>query len=181
MTPQSPESINIHDIHMQTDVSWWPIAPGWWAVLLMIILLVLVVILFYWYRKKTQLKRLAQQQLAQLCQQYEASQDAHQLVKDMSVLLRRICLSQAPRQNSAGLCGEQWLKYLDSHLVGEPFSSGIGKLLIDMPYRATMDAQSMDEFINLCKRWINQGSISLEKPVKSTLCIPRRLSENANF
>ena len=153
--PTDPQALELRDIHLPDPVSWWPPALGWWMALLVTLLFV---ILFFWLRKhwlekKRSAKVLARQELELIQKQYQQHSDQLQLVEDLSVLLRRTCLSVFPREDSAGLTGEKWLKFLDDVMNDQHFSQGAGESLITAPYEKDPKIDT-DELFSLCKDWI---------------------------
>jgi hypothetical protein len=66
-------------------------------------------------------------------------------------------MSHSSRGQVAGLAGEQWLKFLDGNDPQQPFSKGVGRSLIDAPYRreATLD---VDALLELAGNWLKQNA-----------------------
>ena len=143
-------NIPLHDIHLPPPVSWWPPALGWWLLLL---LLIAAVALTFWqitkYRR-FKLRRTSIKELNALYKSYQNNYDAKRFVRELSVLLRRICISYFPQGDAAGLAGNAWLAYLDSLLSpkynksANKFSDGIGTVLISAPYRNTLKDSSIN-------------------------------------
>lgn len=129
------------DIHMPLPPSWWPPAPGWWIVA--VILLVLLVVLLRWMRRRARHARLREMLRVEfqttLALTSAAGDEARQ-VAALSSLLRRAALRFAPQ--AAPLQGEQWLEFLDAENPAKPFSRGPGRLLLDGPYRPSVDADA---------------------------------------
>lgn len=80
--------------------------------------------------------------------------DATQLAAEVSTLLRRICVSLWPREQVAGLTGEEWLRFLDQAQGGDEFARGAGRLLIQAPYRPGVAGAELDALMDLCERWM---------------------------
>lgn len=155
--------IPIRDIHLPDPVSWWPPALGWWLVMLLIFALLVG---FAWYlkrRKRFEVKKQALRELDELYRRYQHNNDANIFVKDLSVLLRRICISQYPPQLVAGLTGRQWLKYLDSTLSpkknksGHKFSDKMGLVLLTAPYTNNVSESrpNVEALHTLALEWVN--------------------------
>ena len=72
------------------------------------------------------------------------------LAAALSQFLRRMALRDMPA--AAALSNEHWLQYLDSRLVGDEFARGVGRVLLDAPFRPaqTYDAPAL---IALVRRW----------------------------
>ena len=160
-----PLQLPLRDIHLPADISWWPPAPGWW----LIVGLILSVTLFWkwWYRRKLRLKfsaiNLAKEEFKQAREQYSTHQDHRQIVREISILLRRLSISTFPRVETASLTGTAWLQFLDGPMPATPFTSGAGRMLIDAPYRQEVKSEEIEPLFRLCDEWIsavaeNQGA-----------------------
>ncbi|MEY3808321.1 MAG: hypothetical protein RI893_1297, partial [Pseudomonadota bacterium] len=143
----------LKDIHEPPALSDWPPAIGWWILAVAIPLLLILSIWIYKRLTRKSAVKTAKKILAKLKQ--DATQDNVTKVRELSVLLRRVAISLSPRDQAAGLTGLQWLVFLDSSLKNAPFSTGIGKLLIDVPYRKNpVTAQEVSQLIELCEVWL---------------------------
>ncbi|HEC17036.1 MAG TPA: DUF4381 domain-containing protein [Sedimenticola sp.] len=156
MTPQA-QPLPLRDIHLPEPVSWWPPAPGWWGLLALILLLAGLLFLGRRLYRRGRLRRAARKALARLQAQYREHKDNRRLAADLSILLRRIALSQFPREDVAGLTGADWLGFLDQGLAKTHrqggFSNGPGRVLAQAPYRpgTAVDAGAL---LELCAAWI---------------------------
>ena len=150
----TPPDLPLRDIHLPDAISWWPPAPGWWILALLI--LAVTGAGLYWYARTTQRRRLLQamkSELRQIEHAYARHQDDLRLANALSVLLRRVAISTAPRESTASLTGEAWLDYLDSGVAGQEFSTGVGRCLPEAP---SHPATSIDgpALLKLCGQWI---------------------------
>ena len=131
-----PEQIPLRDLHLPETISWWPLAPGWWIVLGLALIAVGFSLQRYLARRaRGAARRSALRQLDELLTEYEAQRNAVSFAAEVSALLRRAMLAYAPRQNVAGLTGEEWLAWLDRDLAHPQFVAGPGRALIELPYR----------------------------------------------
>ena len=148
----------LRDVHYPGAVSWWPPAPGWW--ILLAVVLLTAGIIWWWQRRKRRLMasalRAARIEFDQLRTRYAADQDARLLVRDLSILLRRLCVSIFPRTDSASLTGDRWLEFLDRPLPASRFTAGPGRILLDAPYRPQVAAAEMEPLLELCDEWLNR-------------------------
>jgi hypothetical protein len=149
-----PAQLPLRDIHLPPGIGWWPPAIGWW---LLAILAPLIIVLIYWiYKrvtKKTALKS-AKTRLLQIKQDMQL--DNAQKLAQLSMLIRRVAISTANRNECAGLTGRQWLEYLDRSMKGKPFTEGAGNLLGNDVYRkAQPSEQEISQLISLCENWLN--------------------------
>ena len=156
MTPLA-ENLPLRDIHLPDPVSWWPPAPGWWGLAGLILPMLLALVWLRVARRRSRLKRGGLAMLSRLAEQYRRNGDEQELVRELSVLLRRVALSVYPRRRVAALTGPEWLAFLDQSLSpgGRPkaFSEGVGRALIDAPYNPAcqVDAKAL---IGLVRKWI---------------------------
>jgi membrane protein implicated in regulation of membrane protease activity len=148
-----PTQLPLRDIHMPEAIGWWPPAMGWWLVAILAPLLIFLLIWLYKrLTRKTAIKT-AKKILAQIKQ--DKTLDNHGKLVELSVLVRRVAISVAPREQAAGLTGQAWLAYLDSSVKGSPFSEGIGRHLGDAPYRKIQLADAdIPQLISLCEDWL---------------------------
>lgn len=154
MTGDRPE-LQLRDIQLPEPIGWWPPAPGWWLLVALALLLLAAVALFFTFRRRTRLKRSAQAELLRIRQQYQLHNDDGQTIRQLSALLRRVCISFDRREQVASLTGSAWLRYLDQLGGDQSFSRGIGQLLADAPYRQQPEACAA-ELLELCQRWLHQ-------------------------
>lgn len=151
-----PLQLPLRDIHMPPAISWWPPAPGWWG--LACLLLSIIVLLWWWTRRRQLLKlsaaNLAREELLKIREQYSTHQDQQRLLRELSVLLRRLSISEYPRSQSASLTGDEWLQFLDKPMQGSPFKTGVGRILVDAPYRPQITLQEIEPLFALCADWI---------------------------
>jgi len=139
----------LRGFHLPAPVSWWPPAPGWWA---LAALALIVAALAYWiqvYRRHNRWRGRALKELARL---REAAPEL--LLRELSVLLRRVAISRFPRRDVAAISGEAWLSFLDGTLdSGTAFRSGAGRVLLSGPYAGKVDYDA-PALVALCERWI---------------------------
>ena len=157
MSPELP----LRDIHLPEPVGWWPLAPGWWIALAgLLIALVLIVRWYQQRRKRFAWHRSAKHELQQIKLHHQKNQDTQQLSKALSVLLRRVTISITPREEAAGLTGDEWLAFLDTLADKSLFNSSAGRQLLTAPYQPAhaIDAQQL---LDLSHQWLDsvrQGS-----------------------
>ncbi len=149
MNPELP----LRDIHLPDPVSWWPLAIGWWLALALVILIALLI----WAVRRFNARRLLRKQALAELTNIEASfgqhQNNQQLVSEISVLLRRICISRFPRAEVAGLNGEAWTSFLNTQT--NSFDTETSQALISGPFQKQCDIDSQ-ALINASRHWIEQ-------------------------
>jgi hypothetical protein len=140
----------LHDIHLPAPVGWWPPAPGWWL-LTGIFLLLTGGSLWLWRRyRRRRYRRLALREL-ELLEQLPSAE----LAAGLSRLLRRAALCHFTRGECAGLAGEAWLNFLDRPFADRPFSEGVGRCLLEAPYRPGTETDDQ-ALLELGRRWLKQ-------------------------
>ena len=151
MNPELP----LKDIHLPASISWWPTAPGWWIAFGLFLLLSFLIVIAIKKHFKPTLKKEANQALNVIEKAFCESGDAQQCLCALSAFLRRVSLSYHTSMH-AGLTGLAWLQLLDQPLTEPEFSQGIGKILLDAPYRHQADVEEASQLIVLCRKWINR-------------------------
>ena len=153
MNPGVNPELPLRDIHLPEAVSWWPLAMGWWLLLALIILLPLLIWGVRKLRARRQLRKQALAELASIETSFGQHQNSQQLVSELSILLRRVCVSRFPRTDVAGLSGEKWLSFLNSQ--ADSFDVETSQSLINGPFQKQCDINSQ-ELISACYSWIKQ-------------------------
>ena len=115
---------NLHDIVLAQPVSWWPLAPGWYVLAFVIATLALV---FAWRARRRWLaRRYRRQALDELRAIQNDSLEPAAAAANLMTLLKRTALSAYPRQQVAGLSGEDWWSFLDQCTGGDQFRKQLG-------------------------------------------------------
>ena len=139
----NPEELPLRDLHLPDITGWWPLAPGWWFLIALVVFgLGLLVRRAYRNWRHNGPRRLALRRLAAINGEFEGGMSAAALGKELSELTRRAMLAYSPRQEVAGLTGDEWLEWLDQGLEDSPFSKGAGKILESLPY---VNSQAVDD------------------------------------
>jgi hypothetical protein len=155
------QQISLRDIHLPAAVSWWPPAYGWW--LLALCLLLLAVIAWWLARRRsgrraTRLRESALRQLDAVETHYRATGDARAALAAISVLLRRLALSVAPRVQVAALTGHQWQQWLTEH-CGDTGEQSMAGALTELPYQPDpeLDVLALSARCRACIRSAHAG------------------------
>ncbi|BCG66000.1 MAG: hypothetical protein methR_P3872 [Methyloprofundus sp.] len=144
----------LRDVQIPAAISWWPPAIGWWVLAILIPLS--LYLLFRLYRRltrKTALKA-AKKYFKVLQQDTELSE--LEKLQALSKLMRRTAISLYPRNDVAGLVGNQWLNFLDNSMPTPQFSSDTGRLLTDSLYRSPTKLEALTPLFALCATWLAQ-------------------------
>lgn len=133
-------TLPLRDLHLPEPVSWWPPAPGWWFLsLVLAILIAYGLTRAYGRRRQNAARRYALRELARCEAEYMEHRNPVLLGKQLSQLLRRGMLAYAPREEIAGLTGDEWLNWLDRDMPLPYFHTEGGKSLLELPYRNPQD------------------------------------------
>lgn len=143
----------LRDIHLPAPPGWWPPAPGWWLLLALTAILVALTTWLWRRRKHPPIQKIGLRELSKLENTHKTNPQ-HQ-VREISALMRRICISAFPRSDVAGLTGDAWLRFLDTQMGEHHFTDGPGRVLADAPYRpdAEVDVESL---LRVCHDWLQQ-------------------------
>ena len=148
----NPEELPLHDIHLPEPVGWWPLAPGWW--LLLVLMLAVIAWLFWRWRRQQRGEHALDVALHELDRlQGKHGNNTKALLCELSVLLRRVAISQYGRQQVSGLTGNAWVKFLDDK-AGKPlFGNKLSHLLTEVPYRPETQAETT-VVLQATRQWI---------------------------
>lgn len=148
----------LHDIEGLDNISWWPLAAGWWVLIGIGIFLGALLV---WYAakwiaftrswKNDSLKKLA------ALEKNLSDATARETLIALSEYLRRIALRRFPRKECAGLSGEAWLKWLAEKDPKKFDWEKRGVLLIDVPYspaNSGLPAREIKELIQAVRYWV---------------------------
>lgn len=154
----------LRDIHLPETVAWWPPAIGWWLLLGFITVLMILTIKLLQYNKnrKYSAANQAVETLQLIASTYAQSGDKKYLIREISSLIRRLCISLFPREQTANLLGDDWLLFLDQSMQppnddikqNKPFSQGVGRILSKGPYSQQTDVDG-EQLLQLCQQWIS--------------------------
>ena len=148
--PQLP----LRDIHLPGPISWWPPAPGWWILFTLLIAGTMCLVLYTRYQqKRNRIRRVSLKEIDAIQEAFHGHKNNTRLVRELSVLLRRVCISRYPRVDVASLTGAEWISFLDSSCEGKVFSEGAGIALMTKPYRKNPDLDA-NALLSCCRSWI---------------------------
>lgn len=148
----------LNDIEGIDVISPWPLAIGWW-VLIAIGILLLMVALWFLKRRVDYLrswKRDAFKKLDALEHNLTPA-NSKDTVAFLSEYLRRIALRRFPRQECAGLVGDEWLMWLQKHDPKQFDWPLKGKLLVEVVYapdREELPLTQIKELIQATRHWV---------------------------
>jgi hypothetical protein len=148
----------LRDIHLPAAPGWWPPAPGWW--LLAIAAAVLLGWAFVYLYRMVRRRRYRRAVLRELERAIGGARgDATALATALSEFLRR--LARVDAADAAAMTGEAWLAHLDGRSGSDDFTRGVGRALLDAPYRPapSYDAAALTALVRRCvRRWLDGRS-----------------------
>lgn len=157
----NPTELPLRDIHLPPELGWWPLAWGWWLVIGLLVL-GLISLIWWWLKRPVNTARMnlsaqtsALQELTRIENQY--SNDPLGLVRELSVLLRRIAISLYGRRSVAGLTGVSWLQFLDKQGGSPVFSQRFQQALTELPYRA-QGSTDVSTLVQEVRQWLRSQS-----------------------
>lgn len=148
----------LRDIHLPPPPGWWPPAPGWWLVGAAIAALLALAFL-YLYRK-VQRRRYRRRILREFEHSIDpARADPAALATALSHFLRRMTRRAHP--DAAAMPGERWLQHLDTCIGSDEFTRGVGRVLIEAPYRpaAAYDSAALIALVRRCVRSLVESEV----------------------
>ena len=131
------ESLPLRDIHLPIPVGIWPLAPAWWFLIATLFAVLAVILLqIQRYRRPTALK----QALAEVNRLFGSSEISHvQRNQEISLILKKLAVTTNPRENVAGLSGQEWILWVRSQVEGKNLSSQLLEFLSFVPYSKKED------------------------------------------
>ncbi|WGL17649.1 DUF4381 domain-containing protein [Microbulbifer bruguierae] len=131
-------------------VSMWPVTPAAKGLSALLLLLLLLLI---W--RQIQIYRANAYRRAALAELVKSQDDPAQVAE----ILRRTALAAYPREQVAGLTGDDWLAFLNQSYPGNAFSGEVGRTLLQAPYRKAAPAQS-SELARTARDWIRRHRVT---------------------
>ena len=154
------QSLELRDIHLPAEPSFWPPAPGWWLLFGLLVAMALWLGRLGWgqYRRVRRRQRI----LLELDRLERAGLHGPTLIAAISALLKRVALSRYPRTEVAALTGEAWLAFLDRTGGEGRFSDGAGRVLAHGAYAPqTREGEQQDNeqaLLSFARDWLRRNS-----------------------
>ena len=150
-----PLTIPLRDIHLPEQISWWPLAPGWW-ILLAIPVIGLLGYLVFRYLRRDKMKRRLSNRLDVIEQNFLTHNDPHRLARELSMFTRQLALLTGTREITfAATTGSAWVDYWADEFSSSGLSAEeLKRALTIAPYRR---AEGIDgqKIINAVREAIN--------------------------
>ncbi len=136
----------LKDIHAPTDITWWPLAPGWWLLAAIILITVIICVhkIFKW-RKQTAWRRMALKHLSKLWRN-ESQLDNAAMIIEINTLLKRSLASKFSADDYLSQTGNAWSTTLNDHARPSSLSAKDITTLCDGAYQPNPEALEADIF-----------------------------------
>jgi len=168
--------VQLKDIHNPASIPFWPLAPGWYFLVgIVVVLCAIGSYAFYRYRKFFFVSNFVLMRLQQLRNEAERHPGG-KIIRELSVLLRRVALIKYSRYKVAGLQGDAWLEFLDKAANTTLFVNGVGRVLATAPYQKNPVVNYSELFDLVEKAFLqlvlNTGSSGVLRPSSSGVLRP---------
>ncbi|MDF1851561.1 MAG: DUF4381 domain-containing protein [Verrucomicrobiales bacterium] len=151
-----PNSLqNLHDLVAPAEISWWPLAPGWYGMAT----LLLVAAIWLCFRAWKQWRRNAYRRAAM--KQLEQAADGTEVAE----ILRRTALAFASRDEIASKTGDDWADWLAS-VFPDPMPEEVRRSLGASLYQSQSDPTALASLREYAAQWIRHHS---SQPTQTTL------------
>lgn len=152
----NPEELPLRDIHLPPEIGMWPPALGWW-ILAAVLLIALYLLIRHWQRRQPKYrKQIVQPALSELQRiEQEYADDPAEMIRQLSILLRRSAISLHGRYKTAGLTGKDWLHFLDQQQHGEVFTQRFAAMITEQPYRPQLSGDA-SALATVVRDWLQQ-------------------------
>jgi hypothetical protein len=175
MNSPDPASLqNLNDIVLPADVSWWPLATGWYFIfgfLLALLGWVCYQLLRRWLNNRY--RRAALRELQLIADKMQREEDRASSLRQIPVLLKRAALSAYPRNQVASLAGKDWRDFLNSRLKNPSFTESIAITLQKVSYStgnlSEVDTQAATALLDASRDWLQHHQVtSVSKDSRET-------------
>ena len=149
----------LKELPLPEPVAYWPETPGWY--LLAAVILLLAALLVFWRWRRWRRESYRRDALARL-KTMARSPDA---IGDLPLLLRGCALMAFPRTEVAGLQGQAWIDWLNSHGGRGQFDAIDAKHLDELIYRAPaacrIDEATRQRLLAAAESWVRHHRVAV--------------------
>jgi hypothetical protein len=141
-----PTSLDrLHDVALPPDISWWPLAPGWYFIITLFVLTSLWLAWHFW--SKWQANAYRREALRELA----SARD----ITSIAAILRCTALAIAPRELIVGKTSTDWLDWLDEQCPS-PLPSSVRDHLTTSIYGRPAEPIDLTELREFAVHFISQ-------------------------
>ena len=175
MKSPDPASLqNLNYIVLPTEISWWPLAIGWYF----LFGLLLILLAWFGYRSlrfllSNRYRREALHELQLLSENMQNEDHLDSSLRQIPVLLKRTALTAYPRSKVASLTGKDWHRFLNSKLKSPLFTESIVSTLDTISYStgqlSDVDTGAATALLEASRHWLkNHQAASVSKDGKES-------------
>ncbi len=168
-----PQQLPLKPIHAGTEITNWPIAPGWW-ILAALIIICTILVLYKWRaaRQRNKAKLVTLAELQRIETDYATQQNHKQMLDQCAHILKRFLLAYYPRSSIAKLHGEGLRTFLAAHVQDKPdlkskILGDTGKVLTEGRYQPRVEANV--EVLQMVQQWVKQFPTKVQQQNKLEL------------
>jgi hypothetical protein len=151
---------DLHDVALPSPVGLFPATPAWLLVsALLVAALAWILLRSFRAWQLNRYRREAAAKLRGIEARLASVETRGAALVELPILVKRVALHVAPRDEVASLSDAPWLEYLDLTWEGAAFSSGPGRLLPEIAYGtparlAALAPEDVDALVALLRKWI---------------------------
>lgn len=134
----------LRDVHLPNDVSWWPLAPGWWIIIGLVTIIAILLIVKAYLKKRHY--RFARYAIAEL-EQLKHSTEPRWLAKSQNIM-RRLGLCYVDEAELGQLSQTEWLDFL-KQTNRQSLSVETINAFVDLPYKPATATDKLDKTVIL--------------------------------
>lgn len=166
----------LHDVVVPEPVSLFPATPAW-AVLAVLVAAALAWVaarmVLRWRRNRY--RREAAAELREIESRLASAATREAALAELPVLVKRVALQSAPREQVAALSGPAWLAFLDRTWKGDAFRTGPGSVLPEIAYgtpagRRAIGSEEVAQLLAVLRSWVREhhapSSDAQDRPVQ---------------
>ncbi|MFG1397156.1 DUF4381 domain-containing protein [Roseixanthobacter pseudopolyaromaticivorans] len=157
--PAEDPLAGLRDIHLPGQVSFWPLAPGWWMLAGLVVLLALIGAFLEWRRRQTLAYRV-DQELKAIARDTARHRDSRAVAAAGAVLIRRILVTRAGDPAAAALTGAEWQRVLAEGKAGlaPPFAAFVANAPYLPVHAPGGDGVPRDALVAALRRWVRSNA-----------------------
>lgn len=151
MNPLDQALENLADISVGNEVSYWPLAWGWWVfIAIFCIALIATIYATIKYRQKRLVKRRAMRTLQSISLAHAGAEE------EIHKVLRAACIHYYPNKNVSAMHGQQWLQFLFSQHEPNDEHKSTFRSLTESLYQADIRV-SRESALSAVTDWLNKA------------------------
>jgi hypothetical protein len=142
---------NLADISVGNEVSYWPLAWGWWVLIVLVCLAsIAAAYAIIMYRQKRRIKRKALRTLQAM------SLTESSALEDIHNVLRAACIHYYPDKNVSAMHGQSWLQFLCAQHELKDAQKNTLRLLSQSLYQSDINI-SPESASNVVSEWLTKA------------------------